>query len=125
MGASMKIIVAGSRGFEDFKLLEESLIDIIKNKLKLEKRNQVTIVSGTASGADKLGERFAEKYGLVLDQFPADWNKYGKRAGYLRNKQMALHSDVLVCFWDGKSRGTKHMIEIANEKKLRSFVIEY
>jgi hypothetical protein len=120
----MKIIVAGSRDFNDFELLEKSLIDIIK-EFGLTKKSQITIVSGTANGADKLGEKFARKYGINIDQFPADWNKYGKRAGYLRNVQMAEHSDVLVAFWDGKSRGTSHMINIANDKKLKSFVIKY
>ncbi len=80
------------------------------------------VVSGTARGADRLGEIWAQMQGIPVVQFPADWNRYGKKAGYLRNIEMADHAEALIALWDGESRGTKHMIEIATRKRLEVFV---
>lgn len=99
----MKVIVAGSReGFvarNVFEAIEESNFLITE------------IVSGTARGVDKDGEYYARCNKLPLKQFPANWNLYGKAAGHIRNKEMALYADALVAVWDGKSPGTKNMIE--------------
>ena len=110
-----RIIIAGSRGFTDYQYLKSKMEQFIK-----EHPNQrFVIISGTANGADKLGERFAIEKGIELRRFPAEWNKYGKRAGYLRNVQMldfAAQADgesVLMAFWDGSSKGTRHMVKIA------------
>ena len=81
-------------------------------------QDDIQIVSGTARGVDQAGERYAASRGLDCVRFPADWEKYGRRAGYLRNCQMAENADALVAFWDGQSRGTKHMIEIAKARGL-------
>lgn len=70
------------------------------------------VVSGCARGADRLGEHYARSRNLSVDQFPADWDTFGKSAGARRNKQMLEHSDALFAIWDGKSRGTQHMINI-------------
>ena len=70
------------------------------------------VVSGCARGADRLGEHYARSRNLSVDQFPADWDTFGKSAGPRRNKQMLEHSDALFAIWDGKSRGTQHMINI-------------
>lgn len=86
--------------------------------------SKVEIVSGTARGADRLGERFAHEFGCKLKQFPADWSK-GRQAGMLRNIEMGNYADALVAFWDGKSRGTKFMIDYAKKKKLKVKVIRY
>lgn len=94
-------------------------------------KSNVTIVSGTANGADKLGERFAREFSLNLKRFPANWDKYGKSAGYKRNAQMAkyasdsLSKKVLIAFWDGKSSGTKHMINLAKERNLEVHIVRY
>ncbi|MBQ8218482.1 MAG: DUF2493 domain-containing protein [Bacilli bacterium] len=120
----MKVIVAGSRNFNNFEVLESSLMKIFKEKQL--HRKDVEIVSGTARGADKLGEIFADKYGLKLSRFPADWDNYGKKAGYLRNVDMAKYAKddgMLIAFWDGQSRGTKHMIDIAKDNLLEVYVI--
>lgn len=91
----VKVIVAGSRNYTNFEKVEYELMMYFKaNKLH---RADVEIVSGTARGADQLGERFAEKYGLKLTKFPADWDKYGKSAGYRRNAEMAKYADTLIC----------------------------
>lgn len=115
----MKVIIAGSRGFSDFQLMYAKCEEILANVKEAE------IVSGTAKGADKMGEHYASLRGFSVKQFPADWNKHGKAAGYLRNKDMAEYADMLIAFWDGESRGTKHMIDLANERKLTVHVINY
>lgn len=67
-------------------------------------------IAGLARGADALGAKFARAH-CQLYEFPADWDRYGKRAGFMRNEQMGHFADGLIAFWDGKSRGTKHMID--------------
>lgn len=128
----MRIIIAGSRDFNDFELLDGVVIELIKD-LKEQgyntKREVLEIISGTARGADKLGERFADKYNLKVVRFPADWN-IGKQAGYIRNSQMAEYASqdnelgMLIAFWNG-SRGTKHMIDLAKKKGLRVEIISF
>lgn len=100
----MKIIVAGGRDFDDYRLLCRRL-DYFFQKI------HPTIVCGEAKGADSLGRRYAEEMGLEILSFPAQWEKYGKSAGYRRNEEMAQVADGLVAFWDGESKGTKHMID--------------
>ena len=80
------------------------------------------VISGTASGADRLGEAWAAKSGVPCERFPADWNRHGKAAGPIRNEQMADHAEALIALWDGASRGTAHMINAANRKGLRVHV---
>lgn len=128
----MRIIIAGSRNFNNYDLLEKELNKIFHKCHQdgsIPSKEDMEIVSGTANGADKLGERFANEYGINLAKFPADWNR-GKSAGYIRNEQMALYAKankagMLVAFWDGESKGTKHMIDLANKHGLRVFVINY
>ncbi len=115
----MKVIIAGSRIFNDYEILHQKC-DYILSKV-----SEVEIVSGTAYGADKLGKRYANEKGYRLTQFPADWEKYGKSAGYKRNEEMAKYADSLIAFWDGKSKGTKHMIDLAERYKLKVIVVTY
>lgn len=100
----LRIIVAGSRTFNDYALLEDRL-NFFLSECK------PVIVCGEAKGADSLGRKYAEEHNIAIASYPADWNKYGKRAGYLRNEEMAVNADGAVVFWDGKSSGSKHMIE--------------
>ena len=115
----MKVIVAGGRDFNDFEKMKATLDKILKGK------EDITIVSGTARGADTLGERYAMLRGYKIERHPANWTRFGKRAGYIRNEEMADNADYLVAYWDYKSRGTMHMINIAKEKKLGVIVIKY
>ena len=108
----MKIIIAGSRNFNNYEELCKICDYLLKNKKNIE------IISGTAKGADMLGEKYATDKGYKIKQFPANWDKYKKAAGYIRNKEMAEYADVLIAFWDGKSKGTEHMINLAKENKL-------
>jgi hypothetical protein len=115
----MKVIIAGSRGFSDFQLMYAKCEEILANV------NEVEIVSGTARGADKMGEHYASLKGYNVARFPAEWDKHGKAAGYIRNKEMADYADCLIAFWDGESRGTKHMIDLATERNLSVHIITY
>mgnify|MGYP003533449592 CR=1 FL=1 len=119
MVVTFKVIVAGGRDFNDYSLLKEKLESLLKNK------NEIEIVSGKARGADSLGEQYANEKGYPINSHPANWDEYGKSAGYIRNKEMAEYADALVAFWDGKSRGTKHMIDLAENKGLLVRVIYY
>lgn len=110
-----RVIIAGSRGFSDYDLLRTKCDRILSG---ISTGRQIVVVSGTARGADQLGERYARERGFAVRQFPADWERHGKQAGYLRNREMAEHADALIAFWDGQSHGTKMMIEIAMRKGL-------
>lgn len=113
----MKWIIAGGRDFEDYDLLKRTAGKVI--------RPGDTIISGGAKGADTLGETFAERNKLACERYPAEWDKYGKGAGYRRNHQMSLIADGCLAFWDGHSRGTKNMIEQAHAARLLTVVCYY
>ena len=117
-----RLIIAGSRSFDDYDLLCRKCDRILSQKRTT---HQIVIVSGTARGADSLGEKFARERGFQLRQFPADWDRFGRSAGYKRNCQMADNADALIAFWDGQSLGTKHMLEIAQERNLAVRMIRY
>lgn len=114
-----KLIIAGGRGFHNYETLKE-ICDFT-----LQDKNEVQIISGTANGADKLGERYAQEKGYKLIKVPADWGKHGKSAGYKRNEEMAKIADGLIAFWDGKSKGTRHMINLAKKYNLQIKVQDY
>lgn len=105
-----KVIVAGSRDFDDYPLLCWKL-----DRLLAQKMGDVEIVCGKARGADSLGEQYAKERGIPVRYFPADWRTLGQSAGYQRNIQMAQYADALIAFWDGQSKGTKHMIDTARQ----------
>ncbi len=119
---NFKVIIAGSRGFSNYKLLREQCNKFLREKRKT---SNIIVVSGHARGADTLGEKYAQDERFTLEIYPAQWKKFGKRAGYRRNEQMAEVADALIAFWDGSSKGTKHMIDIMNEKKLLVRVVQY
>ena len=119
---NFKVIIAGSRGFSNYKLLREQCNKFLREKRKT---SNIIVVSGHARGADTLGEKYAQDEGFALEIYPAQWKKFGKRARYRRNEQMAEVADALIAFWDGSSKGTKHMIDIMNEKNLLVRVVEY
>jgi hypothetical protein len=112
------VIIAGSReGFvarNVFEAIEESPFV-----------NQITeVVSGGARGVDRDGEYYASTKELHCKVFPADWEGLGKKAGLLRNIQMADYADALIAVWDGKSKGTKHMIDTMKKLGKPVFVYE-
>ena len=122
-----RIIIAGGRDFSDYDMLKDHVDKCINGSLENGNETQVVltpgqteiiIVSGKAKGADSLGERYAKERGYKIEVYPADWKKYGKAAGMIRNKQMAEKADALIAFWDGKSHGTKNMIDLAHKNFL-------
>ena len=113
----MRCIIAGSRDFADYDLMDRKLCSIFSGRLPYE------IVSGTARGADQLGETWARIHHVPVKRFPANWNLYGKSAGMRRNKEMVEYSTHAIFFWDGKSTGTKHCLDYAKDKGLTVRVI--
>ena len=119
----IKVIIAGTRDFNDYAFLKKN-VDYFLQGIN-PNNEEIEIVSGNARGADKLGERYAKEHNLPVKLFPANWDKYGKRAGYLRNQEMADYANMLIAFWDEKSKGTKHMIDIAKKQDLTVIVVGY
>lgn len=119
----IRIIIAGTRTFNDYKLLKHKVNEIIQKDFITDAH--VSIISGTCEGADQLGEKFAEENGYYVSRFPAEWDLYGRDAGMIRNKKMAkfaMEDDsigVLIAFWNGKSPGTRGMLSIAHKYGLR------
>jgi hypothetical protein len=116
------IVVCGSRGFNDYKLLETKLNLYLSN---IEEREKIIIVSGGANGADLLGETYAIANKYPVLKYPADWIKHKKTAGFIRNAEMIKIATHVIAFWDGKSTGTKHAIELATHKKIPLRVVKY
>lgn len=110
----MRVIIAGSRNITDPQQVAHS---VIMSSFKI-----TEVVSGCARGVDTLGEEFAATLNIPVKKFPADWNTWGKAAGFKRNQEMADYADALIAIWDGESRGTMDMIEKAKEKGLKIFV---
>lgn len=119
---NFNVIIAGSRDFADYELLKIVCDHMLSEKVKT---HNIVIISGGARGADSLGEQYAKERGYELQSHPADWDKYGKSAGYRRNKEMAEVADACICFWDGQSKGTKHMIDIATDMGLKVKIVNY
>lgn len=107
------VAVVGSRSFNDYDYMKEML----------EQYDIEEVVSGGCRyGADKLAERYADEKDLILTILPADWNNLGKKAGFVRNVDIVKRSDMVIAFWDGKSKGTKHTIDIAKKQNKRVVV---
>lgn len=120
--SQFKVIVAGGRDFNNQAFLNKTLDVLLIDKAR---SHEIVIISGAAKGADTQGEVYARMKGYLLESHPADWDTYGQAAGYRRNEEMAESADALICFWDGKSRGSKHMIDLATAQKLSVRVIRY
>lgn len=115
----MKTIIAGTRTFQNYDSLK-TRIDAYREK------NEITeIISGGAKGVDSLAERYAVEHSIPFKLFPADWDKNGKAAGPMRNREMAEYSEVLLAVWDGSSKGTKNMISEMHRVKKQVYVIIY
>lgn len=115
----MNIIVAGTRTFDDYTLLS-AWADALQVFY-----GDIVIISGAAPGADRLAEKYARCNELPVKLFPADWDKHGKAAGPKRNRQMCEIADVLLAFWDGQSRGTANMINLAEAKGIPVYTVMF
>lgn len=110
-----RLIVAGSRDFYGY--------DVVREVLDGLDPPPSVIISGTARGVDRLGERWAIENGVAVHPFKADWSAHGRRAGHVRNERMAEEADALIAFWDGSSPGTAGMISIARQRGLAVRVV--
>ena len=102
-----RVAVAGCRYYENYKEAKEYINFCIS---EIRKKYTIIFVLGGCRGADALGKRYAAENGFETEIYPADWEKYGRAAGPKRNKKIAEISDYIICFWDGKSKGTKSLL---------------
>lgn len=117
-----KVIIAGGRDFNDYELLKEKCDYYLGF---IDPGSEIVIVSGGARGADYLGERYAKEKGYKIELHKANWDKYGKRAGFIRNSEMVAIASAAICFWDGESKGTNHTINLCKGKGIPCKVIQY
>ena len=103
----MKLAVVGSRDFHDYAWLEQCLLSVTGDEMP------EAVVSGGARGADELAGRFAGERGIPLVVVPAEWDRFGRSAGPMRNEKIVDLADVVVAFWDGRSRGTRDTLSRA------------
>jgi hypothetical protein len=115
----MKLAVIGSRTFNNYITLK-IVIDDLCDAFNID-----TIVSGGAKGADRLAEVYADEHHLKLDVYPADWDKHGRAAGYIRNNFIWDNADMGVAFWDGQSKGTAHSFDISKKQSKPLYVFNY
>ncbi len=115
----MKLAIVGSRDFDNYDYLSSSIAKFVQQNEWLSIDG---IVSGGARGADKLAEIYASSIQVPFKVFPADWERYGKSAGYKRNKQIVDYCDIVFAFWDGKSKGTQHTINLARDQGKPAFL---
>lgn len=130
----IRIVVAGGRDFNVYDCVKITLDNYI-SQIRITKLykdlpfeefiDKVEIVSGGAKGADSLGEQYALEQGLTCTVFNADWDTHGKSAGYIRNSEMAKYGTHAVIFWDGESKGSGHMIDLAKKHKVKTTIIPY
>jgi len=115
-----RIIVAGSRNYKDYRRISSVLSKFIS--MFTENGISPEFISGGCRGVDTLAERFCKLHNYPIKVFEADWATHGKKAGYLRNKQMAEYAaednGMLIAFWDGESKGTKMMVDLAMKNGL-------
>ena len=122
----LRILVCGGRHFSDYALLEKTINGVIAES----GCKDIEIVSGHCVGADRLGELYAEKHNVQVKIFPAEWKKYGKRAGSMRNKQMidyisGFKNKIVVAFVSAKTKGTRNTISLAKRANIRIIEKEY
>ncbi|OFC50253.1 hypothetical protein BAE47_02860 [Acidithiobacillus thiooxidans] len=116
---SPRVIVAGSRNIRDGQMVFEKLDKLLVNLAG----PGLEIVSGLAAGPDSLGKEWADQHAVATALFPADWKRFGKKAGFIRNQDMSWYGTHLVAFWDGQSSGTRNMIETAERDGLTVKVV--
>ena len=104
-----KIAVGGSRSIDSYEMVSEVLGNLL--------RDEDIILSGNAPGADRLGERFGREKGIEVKIIPSEWDRHGFKATMMRNEVLLKSADYVICFWDGESKGTRHMMELALKSK--------
>lgn len=115
MDKDLHLAVVGSRSFENYKFLENTL----------NKENIFKIISGGARGADSLAEKYAKLNSIPIEIIKPNWNKYGRRAGVIRNASIVKNANHVIAFWDGTSRGTLSTINLCMKKYIPIKIIIY
>ena len=118
----MRLIVAGSRSFNDYELLAATLDELTADVPK----EELVILSGHARGADQLGERWSRERHVQCELFPADWEKHGRSAGHVRNAAMVAScgpDDAAAFFWNGRSPGTKGCLQLVRKAGLKVTIV--
>jgi len=114
----MKLIIAGSRRLpQDHPPIYYVADAYLKSGFQASE-----IVSGGARGIDLAGEEFARERQIPIKRFPAEWDKYGKVAGAIRNREMGNYGEALLAIWDGSSKGTEDMIRFAHLRAIPVYV---
>ena len=103
-----KILIAGSREYDNYEEAEAVLDALVKDHVG---ECDIVILSGACRGTDMIGEKYAKEHGFEIRRYPADWKRYGRAAGPIRNEEMVREADVIICFWDGESRGSRSLIK--------------
>jgi hypothetical protein len=111
----MKVIIAGSRSVDDYSLIVQAV--------ERSGYNITEVVCGCAVGIDRLGEQWARANNIPIKEMPADWNRNGKAAGPIRNREMAEYADAAIVVWDGKSPGSRNMVENMIRRKKPYYVV--
>lgn len=101
-----KIAIVGSREFKNKEFVKTKIRDFLCP-------NEDTLISGGARGVDSWAEEVADERKCNKRIFKPEWDKYGKSAGFIRNKLIIDSANYVVAFWDGQSKGTKHSIDLA------------
>ncbi len=114
----MKVIVSGYREFTNYKLFSRVLDNIFTAV-----SGKIELVSGGCRGTDTMAEAYAKQSNLPFSCFPAEWDKYGKRAGRLRNAEMVVYGDMLIAFMHRKAICTGHMLSLAQQHKIQPIYV--
>lgn len=119
--SAIRILICGGRDFNDYARCKTDVLRLAKGY------SEVTFITGMARGADSLALKLYTEFECELDKYPADWDTFGKSAGFRRNQQMLDEGkpDVVLAYWDGKSRGTQHMIRISQERSINVHIEYY
>ena len=114
------IAVIGSRNYSNYPQFRKIMIRLIQSI-----QDEITIISGGANGADSLAEQFANEFSYPIKIFKAEWDKYGKSAGYKRNYTIWENSSLGIAFWDGRSKGTSHSFNIARQQNKKLYIFNF
>lgn len=125
MEKQLRIAIVGSRTFSDYDKLKAYIEEVKENNKDLFEGKEINIVSGGARGADTLAEKYAKENGYALITYMADWNKWGKSAGFRRNYDIIQNCDICIAFWDGQSKGTAHDIELCEKYNKQYFICKF
>jgi hypothetical protein len=124
----MKLAIIGGRTFTDYPLLCRVMLEHYGVDKEFPNSTDYTVtevISGAAKGADSLAARWAKQHGVALIEFPADWDKHGKAAGFIRNRDIIEAADEVLAFWTGDSKGTAHSLSLAKRQRKTTLIVYY